>query len=95
MQGFVPRDAFLLKIERELCHPKCARKVSELSRNRPQAQDFQMSDNIIQWITCYLLEKYYQNQCSDLSNEKCSPPFEQLGRLPEVPFGQFAYALLS
>ena len=27
------RDAFVLKIRRELYHPKCARKVSGLSRN--------------------------------------------------------------
>ena len=32
----MPRDAFVLKIQRELCLPKCARKVSGLSRNRPQ-----------------------------------------------------------
>ena len=31
----MPRDAFALKIQRELCHPKYARKVSALSRNRP------------------------------------------------------------
>ena len=31
------RDAFALKIQRELCHPKCARKVSGLSRNRPRS----------------------------------------------------------
>ena len=31
----MPRDAFVLKIQRELCHAKYARKVSELSRNRP------------------------------------------------------------
>ena len=31
----MPRDAFALKIQRELCHPKCARKVSGLSRNVP------------------------------------------------------------
>ena len=35
MQSFVPRDAFALKIQRELCHPKYARQVSGLSRNRP------------------------------------------------------------
>ena len=29
----MPRDAFVLKIQRELCHSKCARKVSGLSRN--------------------------------------------------------------
>ena len=29
----MPRDAFVLKIQRELCHPKYARKVSGLSRN--------------------------------------------------------------
>ena len=29
----MPRDAIVLKIQRELCHPKCARKVSGLSRN--------------------------------------------------------------
>ena len=33
----MPRDAFVLKIQRELCHPKYARKVSGLSRNRLQA----------------------------------------------------------
>ena len=31
----MPRDAFVLKIQRELCHPKYARKVSGLSGNRP------------------------------------------------------------
>ena len=30
------RYPFVLKIQRELCHPKCARKVSGLSRNGPQ-----------------------------------------------------------
>ena len=30
------RDALVLKIQRQLCHLKCARKVSALSRNRPQ-----------------------------------------------------------
>ena len=36
MQSFVPRDAFALKIQRELSNLKCARKVSGLSRNGPQ-----------------------------------------------------------
>ena len=36
--SFVPRDAFVLKIQRELCHPKYARKVSGLSRNGPQGR---------------------------------------------------------
>ena len=31
----MPRDATVLKIQRELCHPNYARKVSGLSRNRP------------------------------------------------------------
>ena len=31
----MPRDAFVLKIQRKLCHPKWARKVSGLSRNGP------------------------------------------------------------
>ena len=35
MQSFVPQDAFPLMIQRELCHSKCTRKVSELSRNGP------------------------------------------------------------
>ena len=34
----MPRDAFVLKIQRELCHPKYARKVPGLSRNRPQVR---------------------------------------------------------
>ena len=29
----MPRDAFVLKMQRELCHPKYTRKVSGLSRN--------------------------------------------------------------
>ena len=37
MSSFVPRDAFVLKIRRELYHPKCARNVSGLSRNGPLA----------------------------------------------------------
>ena len=32
----MPRDAFVLKIQRELWRPKYARNVSELSRNGPQ-----------------------------------------------------------
>ena len=36
----MPRDAFVLKIQRELCHPKCARKVSELSRKRLQEYSY-------------------------------------------------------
>ena len=39
-KSFVPRDAFVLKIRRELCHPKCARKVSGLSRHGPQCMNF-------------------------------------------------------
>jgi len=35
-KSFVPRDDLVVKIQRELCHPKCPRKVSGLSRNRPQ-----------------------------------------------------------
>ena len=31
----MPRDAFVLRVQRELCHTKCARKVSGLSRNGP------------------------------------------------------------
>ena len=31
-------DAFILKIQRELCHLKCARKVSGPSRNGPQTR---------------------------------------------------------
>ena len=32
----MPRDAFVLNIKRELCHPKRTRKGSGLSRNGPQ-----------------------------------------------------------
>ena len=34
----MPRDAFVLKIQEELCHPKCSRKVTGLSRNGPLAK---------------------------------------------------------
>ena len=34
--GRWPRDHFILKIQSELCHPKCARKVSGLSRKGPR-----------------------------------------------------------
>ena len=32
----MPRGAFALKIQIEICHPQCARRVSGLSRNGPQ-----------------------------------------------------------
>ena len=44
--SFVPRDAFVLKIQRELCHPKYARKVSGLSRNRPQGRKLRVQSSI-------------------------------------------------
>ena len=31
----MPRDAIVLNMQRELCHPKCARKISGHSRNGP------------------------------------------------------------
>jgi len=55
MQSFVLRDAFALKRQRELCHPKCARKVSGLLRDGPQAPVVQRVDNTIQWITQKIL----------------------------------------
>ena len=42
----MPRDAFVLKIQRELCHPKYARKVSGLSRNRPLITKLVESPNL-------------------------------------------------
>ena len=55
MQSFVPRDAFALKILRELCNPKCARKVSGLSRNGPQISWWQKIGHIatafsLRWV---------------------------------------------
>ena len=47
----MPRAAFVLKIQRELGHLKCARKVSGLSRNGPQAPVVQSLDSTIRWIT--------------------------------------------
>ena len=37
----MPRDAFVLKIQIELCHLKYARNVSGLLRNRPQEAEIQ------------------------------------------------------
>ena len=36
LNNFVPRDSFVLKIQRELCLPKSTRKVSGISRKRLQ-----------------------------------------------------------
>ena len=41
----MPQDAFVLKIQRELCHPKHAPKISGLSRNRPLAPVVQILDS--------------------------------------------------
>ena len=46
----MPRGPFVLKIQRELCHPKYARKVSGLSRNGPQAPAVQRLDSAIHWM---------------------------------------------
>ena len=43
MQSFVPRDTFALRIQRQLCNPKWARKVSGLSRNGPLLTMAEMS----------------------------------------------------
>ena len=39
----MPRDAVVLKIQEELSHPKCSRKVSGLSRNGPQSPSADMN----------------------------------------------------
>ena len=41
----MPRDAFVLKIQRELCRPKYARNVSGLSRNGPQESQLSFIGN--------------------------------------------------
>ena len=46
LQSLVPPDAFALKIQRELCYPKCARKVSGLLRNGPLALLIGQSTNV-------------------------------------------------
>ena len=44
------RDAFVLEIQRELCHLKCARNVSGPSRNGPLSSVIQWLVNAINWI---------------------------------------------
>lgn len=44
MLSFVPRDASVLKIQIELCYPKCTRKVSGLSRTSPRPLDTSVVD---------------------------------------------------
>ena len=54
----MPRDAFVLKIQRELCHPKYARKVSGLSRNGPQDsmwKPFHSSSRHMQSLTVFFV----------------------------------------
>ena len=73
----MPRDAFVLKIQRVLCHPKCSRKVSGLSRNRPQLWE------VLPWLWypestflladgAYISPEYHvwrqYRSCSSLSN---------------------------
>ena len=71
MQRFVPRDASVLKIQRELCHPKCARKVSGLSRNGPQASVVKGLVSAIQQINHFPLG-------NSIAFDRNYPPFEEL-----------------
>ena len=49
----MPRDAFLSNIQRESCHPKCARKVTRLSRNGPLLwKDDQFSHKQLAQLNC-------------------------------------------
>ena len=50
--NFVPRDAFVLKMQRELCEPKCARRLSGLSRNGPQVHDFSFRSRDANKLRC-------------------------------------------
>ena len=45
-QSSVPRDAFVLKMQRKLVHPKCARKVSGLSKNGSLIGQISLSPNV-------------------------------------------------
>ena len=65
----MPRNAFVLKIQRELCHPKYTRKVSGLSRNRPQARIDAInaldehSDLIVSnWAMKFIPQRYRESQ---------------------------------
>ena len=60
----MPRDAFVLKIQRELCHPKCTRKVSGLSRNRPQDRILEGQDNIRPVARKILQPRHYFKRCA-------------------------------
>ena len=77
----MPRDAFVLKIQRELCHPKYARKVSGLSRNRPQASILRHSMyhhhinraiyHVVKLIVDLMLIPYLWFGMSDSSTTQC------------------------
>ena len=61
----MPRDAFVLKIQRELCLPKYARKVSRLSRNRPQVSK-EKKEVEIELPSWWLpVERVLYNDCED------------------------------
>ena len=45
----MPRDAFALKIQRGLCHPKCAGKMSGLSTNGPlEAKSIELDEQRVE-----------------------------------------------
>ena len=53
-RSFVPRDAFVFKIQRELGHPKRARKDSRLSRNGSQFCGVVQSVSSLILLLCFL-----------------------------------------
>ena len=85
MQSFVPPDAFALKIQRELCHPKCARKVSGLSRNRPLATKHaslaisaskhggQLVNEFFTYLKDITLNPGYFERMENISSDCCHP----------------------
>ena len=69
----MPQDLFVLKIQRELCHSKCAQKGSELSRNRPLAGEIGLSATVMhQLLTSKLFMFDEQSQCGRMQLSLCS-----------------------
>ena len=76
----MPRDAFVLKIQRELCHPKYARKVSGLLRNRPLVTKVE---------SCVALAPVFFSVANLVTNFHVLGPVSQKSREvcgPEKPF---------
>ena len=74
MQSFVPRDAFVLKIQRDLCHLKCAKTFRDLRVTAPGPVCRETVLIVRQcWCVAFLTDLSHLESILIIPRTRCSP----------------------